>query len=134
MSLKIRKNRAAPLPPTCPVGECMVMLGGAWAPNIIWYLSGGPRRFSELKIDIPGISAKVLSTRLKEMEEKGAIERRIVPTSPPSVEYRLSDLGEEFVPAIHAIVEVGNKLKLRREAKLAEEADQQNVPQAVPAL
>jgi DNA-binding HxlR family transcriptional regulator len=77
----------------------MVMLGGAWAPNIIWYLSGGPRRFSELKIDIPGISAKVLSTRLKEMEEKGAIERRIVPTSPPSVEYRLSDLGEEFVPA-----------------------------------
>jgi len=123
MSLKIRKNRAAALPPTCPVGECMVMLGGAWAPNIIWYLSGGPRRFSELKIDIPGIS-----------EEKGAIERRIVPTSPPSVEYRLSDLGEEFVPAIHAIVEVGNKLKLRREAKLAEEADRQNVPQAVPAL
>lgn len=133
MSLKIRKNRAAALPPTCPVGECMVMLGGAWAPNIIWYLSGGPRRFSELKIDIPGISAKVLSTRLKEMEEKGAIERRIVPTSPPSVEYRLSDLGQEFVPAIHAIVEVGYKLKLRREAKLAEEADRQNALQAVPA-
>lgn len=133
MSLKIRKNKAAPLPNTCPVGECMVMLGGAWAPNIIWYLSGGPRRFSELKIDIPGISAKVLSTRLKEMEEKGAIERRIVPTSPPSVEYRLSDLGEEFVPAIHAIVEVGYKLKLRREARLAEEADQENALQAAPA-
>lgn len=133
MSLKIRKNKAAALPSTCPVGECMVMLGGAWAPNILWYLSGGPRRFSELKIDIPGISAKVLSTRLKEMEEKGAIERRIVPTSPPSVEYRLSDLGEEFVPAIHAIVEVGYKLKLRREAKLAEEAAAQNAAHEVLA-
>lgn len=109
------------------------MLGGAWAPNIIWYLSGGPRRFSELKIDIPGISAKVLSTRLKEMEEKGAIERRIVPTSPPSVEYRLSDLGQEFVPAILAIVEVGYKLKLRREAKLAEEAAAQNTAHEVLA-
>lgn len=133
MSLKIRKNRAAALPPSCPVGECMVMLGGAWAPNIIWSLSGGPRRFSELKIDIPGISAKVLSTRLKEMEEKGAIERRIVPTSPPSVEYRLSELGQEFVPAIHAIVEVGYKLKLRREAKLAEEAAALMTEQTVPA-
>lgn len=109
------------------------MLGGAWAPNIIWYLSGGPRRFSELKIDIPGISAKVLSTRLKEMEEKGAIERKIVPTSPPSVEYRLSDLGQEFVPAIHAIVEVGYKLKLRREAKLAEETAAQNAAHEVLA-
>lgn len=133
MSLKIRKNRAVALPPACPVGECMVMLGGAWAPNIIWYLSGGPRRFSELKIDIPGISAKVLSTRLKDMEEKGAIERRIMPTSPPSVEYRLSELGQEFVPAIQAIVEVGYKLKLRREAKLAEDAAVQSVEHAVPA-
>ncbi|MNL77259.1 HTH-type transcriptional activator HxlR [compost metagenome] len=75
----------------------------------------------------------MLSTRLKEMEQKGAIERRIVPTSPPSVEYRLTDLGEEFVPAIHAIVEVGYKLKLRREARLAEEAAAQGATNALPA-
>ena len=114
MSLKIRKNRAPALPPNCPVGECMVLLGGAWTPNILWSLSAGPRRFSELRIDVPGISAKVLSTRLKELEEKGAVERRIMPTSPPSVEYSLSELGAEFIPAIHAIVEVGYRLKQRR--------------------
>ncbi|WDZ77570.1 helix-turn-helix domain-containing protein [Ensifer adhaerens] len=117
MSLKIRKNRAPALPPTCPVGECMVLLGGAWTPNILWSLSAGPRRFSELRGDVPGISAKVLSTRLKELEDKGAVERRIMATSPPSVEYSLSELGEEFIPAIHAIVEVGYRLKQRRAAE-----------------
>ncbi|MCK3775497.1 helix-turn-helix transcriptional regulator [Ensifer sesbaniae] len=131
MSLKIRKNRAPALPPSCPVGECMVLLGGAWTPNILWSLSAGPRRFSELRIDVPGISAKVLSTRLKELEEKGAIDRRIVPTSPPSVEYSLSDLGQEFIPAIHAIVEVGYRLKQRRAAEqLPAEAA---APSAAPA-
>lgn len=133
MSLKIRKNRAAALPPTCPVGECMVLLGGAWTPNILWSLSAGPRRFSELRIDVPGISAKVLSTRLKELEEKGAIDRRIVPTSPPSVEYSLSELGLEFIPAIHAIVEVGHRLKQRREAERlrSKGADGNAMPAAV---
>ncbi|MNF16466.1 hypothetical protein D3C80_2194960 [compost metagenome] len=56
-----------------------------------------------------------------------------MPTSPPSVEYRLSELGQEFVPAIHAIVEVGYKLKLRREARLAEEAAAQAAANALPA-
>lgn len=123
MSLKVRKNRAAPLPNTCPVGECMLLLGGAWAPNILWSLSGGPRRFSELRIDIPGISAKVLSTRLKELEDNGAIERRIMSTSPPSVEYSLSELGKEFIPVIHAIVEVGYRLKQRRGAAVSASAE-----------
>ncbi|MBZ7920861.1 helix-turn-helix transcriptional regulator [Ensifer adhaerens] len=136
MSLKVRKNRAAALPPTCPVGECMVLLGGAWTPNILWSLSAGPRRFSELRIDVPGISAKVLSTRLKELEEKGAIDRRIVPTSPPSVEYSLSELGLEFIPAIHAIVEVGHRLKQRREAERlrSEVAHGNAVPAAVAGV
>lgn len=91
----------------------MKLIGGAWTPNIIWYLSGGARRFSELKDDIPPISAKVLSARLKELEEKGVLDRRVVPTTPPTVEYSLTALGQELVPAISAIVRVGKKLKNR---------------------
>ena len=98
----------------------MKLLGGVWTPNIVWHLSGGPRRFSELRSDIPKISAKVLSARLRTLVEKGVVTREVVATSPPSVEYALSDLGGELVPAIRAIVAVGAKLKAR--------SPRQNVP------
>jgi DNA-binding HxlR family transcriptional regulator len=108
--LKLRKSKAPPPPPECPLTVCMDLLSGAWATNVIWCLSGGPRRFGELRHDIPRISAKVLSARLQELEEKGVVTRRVMPTSPPSVEYSLSELGHELIPAINAIVAVGKKL------------------------
>src|SRR5688572_11635789 len=111
MSLKVRKNRSAPPPQPCVLTECMSIIAGAWAPNVIWHLKAGPRRFSELRIDIPPISAKVLSQRLRELEQRGVLTRTVQPTMPPSVEYCLTPLGEELVPALSAIVEVGHKLK-----------------------
>jgi DNA-binding HxlR family transcriptional regulator len=114
--LPVRKSKALPTPPGCPLTECMKLLGGAWTPNIIWHLSGGPRRFGELRADIPRISAKVLSARLRALEEKAVLVRMVAATSPPSVEYALSDLGEELIPVISAIIEVGTKLK-RRQAR-----------------
>jgi len=110
----MRKNRTPPPPAPCPLTACMALLGGAWTPNVIWYLSDGPRRFNELRVDIPPISAKVLSTRLHELEGQGVITRRLLATSPPSAEYELTELGRELLPAIKAIVNVGMKLKLRR--------------------
>lgn len=111
MGLPLRKNRAPAPPPTCPLTECMSLLKGAWAPNVIWYLGGGPRRFGELRHDIPAISARVLSARLRELEAKGVIVRQVLATSPPSVEYALTPLGEELIPAIRALVDVGARLK-----------------------
>jgi DNA-binding HxlR family transcriptional regulator len=109
MSLRMRKSKV--LPPACPLSECMALLGGAWTPNVIWYLSDGQRRFSELRRDIPSVSAKMLSARLRQLEDKGVIARRVMPTSPPSVEYSLTVLGRELIPAINAIVGVGLRLK-----------------------
>ncbi|UTW06385.1 winged helix-turn-helix transcriptional regulator [Pseudomonas benzenivorans] len=106
-----RRNRVSSPPGNCPLSECLSIIGGAWTPNIIWYLSQQPRRFSELKADIPGISAKVLTARLKKLESEGVVLRRVLPTSPPSVEYSLSELGQELKPAIEAIVAVGHRLK-----------------------
>lgn len=117
MALKVRKNNTPPPPLGCPLSQCMAILGGAWTPNVIWNLGSGPRRFSELRIDIPGVSAKVLTTRLRELEAKGIVARKVKPTSPPSVEYSLTDLGGELLPAIDAIVAVGHKLKQRAEAR-----------------
>ena len=85
------------------MGACMALLGGAWTTNVVWQLSGGPRRFGELMRDIPGISPKMLTARLRELEDKGVVEREVVPTSPPSVEYSLSELGHELVPVIDSI-------------------------------
>ena len=117
MALKVRKNRMPQ--PLCPISQCMSVLGGAWTPNLIWYLSAGPRRFSELRLDIPAISAKVLTQRLKELETRGVVTRRVMPTSPPSVEYELTELGREFQPVIEAIVSVGHRIKAARAAEAA---------------
>ena len=106
-----RKNRVAPPPDECPLTRCLSIIGGAWTPAIIWYLSQNPRRFSELKDDIQGISAKVLTARLKKLEADGVVNRKVVPTSPPTVEYSLTELGQELKPAIEAIVDVGHRLK-----------------------
>lgn len=113
MALKMRKNRSPAPPEGCPLTACMAVIGGAWTPNVIWSLRAGPRRFSELRQDIPPISPKVLTTRLRELEARGVVARAVLPTSPPSVEYRLTELGARLVPAIEAIVEVGHELKAR---------------------
>jgi DNA-binding HxlR family transcriptional regulator len=114
MTLNCRKNRTPH--PMCPLSDCMAFIGGAWTPNIIWYLSSGPRRFSELRADIPLVSAKVLTQRLREMEERGLLSRAVMDSSPPSVEYALTELGLEFMPVIQAIAEVGQRLKKKAAA------------------
>lgn len=106
-----RKNKVPPPPEKCPLRVCMSVLGGAWTPNIVWYLSNEPRRFSELKGDLAGISAKVLTARLRQLEANGIVHREVMPTSPPTVEYRLTELGRELKPAIESIVSVGHRLK-----------------------
>lgn len=117
MALKLRKKVAPP--PGCPMSACMSLLGGVWTPEIIWNLSDGQRRFSELRRAMPGISAKVLSARLKDLEERGVLSRTVLATTPPSVEYALTDLGGELIPAIRAIVEVGSKLHSRTTCEAA---------------
>lgn len=109
--LKVRKNRSPKVPRSCALTQCMEVIAGAWAPNIIWHLRAGPRRFNELRTDIAPVSAKVLSQRLRELHERGVIVREAMPTSPPSVEYRLTNLGMELIPALEAIVGVGHRLK-----------------------
>ena len=113
--VKHRPSRVEPPPGTCPLTECMAFMGGAWTPNILWYLREGPRRFNELRGDIGGVSAKVLSTRLRRLHADGVVDRHVMDTSPPTVEYELTDLGRELLPAVEAIVAVGYRIKERRD-------------------
>src|SRR5215475_3102139 len=68
MGLKVRKSAAPPPPAGCPMQNCMKLLSGAWTPEVVWKLSGGPRRFGELRRDIARISPKMLTARLRGLE------------------------------------------------------------------
>jgi DNA-binding HxlR family transcriptional regulator len=111
MVLKLR-NRAKPLP-GCPMSKCTALIGGLWTPELLWSLSEGARRFSELRRDVPNISAKVLTSRLRDLEERAVLVRSVIPSSPPTVEYMLTPLGRELLPVIKSIVDVGSRLLLR---------------------
>jgi DNA-binding HxlR family transcriptional regulator len=74
-------------------------------------LRAGPRRFGELRFDIPRIPAKMLSARPRELISQGVVHREVRLRSPFSAEYSLTSLGKGLVAAIEAIVKVGHKLK-----------------------
>jgi DNA-binding HxlR family transcriptional regulator len=77
----------------CPITAIIGVVGGKWKPIIIWILINEPKRFGELHRSIPGITLKVLSRCLKELEADGILIRTAYPEVPPRVEYALSEKG-----------------------------------------
>lgn len=109
--VKRRKSQVAPPPPQCTLRECMRVVSGAWTADILWQLSAGERCYSELQNDVKGISAKVLSARLRMLEKARVIDRLPRPTSPPTIWYQLTPLGLELYEAMSRIIDVSQRLK-----------------------
>ena len=95
----------------CPVEYTASILSNKWKCLILRDLLTGTKRFNELNKSIIGISAKVLTENLREMENDGIINRKTYAVVPPKVEYSLSDKGEELKPIIDLMKEFGNKYK-----------------------
>jgi DNA-binding HxlR family transcriptional regulator len=93
----------------CPMKEALQFLAGAWTVEVYWNLREGPMRFGVLRRSV-GASAKVLTDRLRELEEWGVVDRAVKDTFPPQVEYSLTAFGKKFVPILEAIAEVGQGL------------------------
>lgn len=91
----------------------MNLLAGAWSADVLWYLRGGERCFTELQFDLRGVSAKVLTTRLRKLESEGIVARIPKPTSPPTIWYALTPVGQELVQALTAVVEIAQRAKRR---------------------
>lgn len=89
--------------PLCPVETTVQLIGNKWRLLIMRDLFTGTKRFGELKRSVGSISQKVLTTNLREMEEKGLVVRRVYPEVPPHVEYGLTDLGKSMKPIIDAM-------------------------------
>jgi DNA-binding HxlR family transcriptional regulator len=108
--IRHRANKSGPAPQSCPLEASLKLLAGAWTPKILWYLRSETRRFGDLKRDLGSISAKVLTTRLRELEKRGVLTRTVMPTSPPTVEYALTALGHKMGPVLDSIAEVGKEI------------------------
>ncbi|MCX7594363.1 MAG: helix-turn-helix transcriptional regulator [Fischerella sp.] len=88
---------------TCEVETTLKVIGGRWKVLIIRELMFGVKRFGELQRALPGITQKMLTQQLREMEEDGIIHRQVYAQIPPKVEYSLTPLGESLKPILYAM-------------------------------
>jgi len=84
----------------CMLALAMDLAGGKWKMVIVWRLRAGVLRFNELLRQLDGITQKMLTQQLRELEEAGLISRTVYPVVPPKVEYRLTDAGQALIPAL----------------------------------
>ena len=90
--------------PPCPMQALLGLLTGPWTTYILWVLgSAGPQRFGALRRAVPGISARLLTVRLRVLEEAGVVRREVAPTIPPQVSYGLTARGRELMGALEAL-------------------------------
>jgi len=87
----------------CPTRQVLDRIGDKWTSLTVGMLGDGPKRFSELKRGIGGISQKMLTQTLRNLERDGLVKRTIYPEIPPRVEYSLTPLGETFCAPLLAI-------------------------------
>ena len=92
----------------CPITATLSVLGGKWTPLVLWELRDETLRFGELQRRIPGITKKMLSQRLQELEADDVVHREAYAEVPPRVEYSLTEFGQTLRPILDAMCEWGN--------------------------
>ena len=94
----------------CPMDSILRLLMGPWTSYILWVLqTQGPMRFGSLKRKVPGISAKVLTERLRLLEEARVIFRDYKPTIPPQVTYGMAERGNELTEVFKTLNAIGSR-------------------------
>lgn len=103
--------------PACPVETTLMLIGDKWKVLILRDLMPGTKRFGELKKSIGSVSQKVLTAQLRDMEEKGLVNRKVYAEVPPRVEYSLTELGRSLEPILNAMRTWGENYKSRNHAE-----------------
>ena len=85
------------------ISEVLSRIGDKWSVLVVEILGRGPTRFNELRRLIGGISQKMLTTTLRQLERDGMVTRTVYPTIPPRVDYELTDLGQELRVPVKAL-------------------------------
>ncbi|MEO6918133.1 MAG: helix-turn-helix domain-containing protein [Collimonas sp.] len=95
----------------CSVEEAMLLLGGRWRLLLVSYLLDGPRRFNDLRRDMPNISQRMLTLDLRALEAAGLVLRTVYAEVPVKVEYRLTTDGQRLRKVVQVVKEFGLWLK-----------------------
>ncbi|HZG84778.1 helix-turn-helix domain-containing protein [Paenibacillus sp.] len=85
---------------TCPVETAVNLVGAKWKIMIIYRLMDGTKRFNELRRLLPGVTQRMLTLHLRELENDGLIARTVYPEVPPRVEYTLTEAGQSLTPIL----------------------------------
>ena len=97
--------------PDCPVETTLTLIGDKWKVLILRDLLTGTKRFGELKRSVGNVSQKVLTAKLRDMEESGLLTRKVYAEVPPRVEYSLTELGHSLHPILDAMWNWGENYK-----------------------
>jgi DNA-binding HxlR family transcriptional regulator len=111
-----------PDPNHCPVETTLGIIGGRWKALILFHLAQGPARFNVLRRLIPGVTQRMLTAHLRELEADGVVDRRVFEVVPPHVEYSLTDLGRSLSPILDAMAVWGMEHEQRQATRRAEAA------------
>lgn len=108
----------------CTVGVTLDIIGGKWKAVILWHLTKKTLRFSQLQRRLPGVTQKMLTQQLRELERDGMVHREVYAEVPPRVEYSLTDEGASLKPILTQLCDWGKGYAERREdaALLAQSA------------
>lgn len=94
---------------SCPVAGTLDVIGGKWKGVILFHLLEDKKRFNELKRLNSGITQRMLTLQLRELEADGIIHRKVYPVIPPKVEYSLTDFGQSLKPIVLLMREWGEE-------------------------
>lgn len=100
-------------PSRCPVTAALTVIGGKWKPVILFQLREGALRFGVLRRVVPGVTQKMLTQQLRELERDGIVDRKVHVVVPPKVEYSLSAYGRTLRPVLEAMCHWGLKHRAR---------------------
>ena len=99
--------------PACPVETTLTLIGSKWKMLILRDLMPGTKRFGELRRSVGGVSQKVLTAQLRDMEACGLVDRQVYAEVPPRVEYSLTELGRSLRPILDAMWAWGEAYKVK---------------------
>ena len=94
---------------SCPVEATLELIGGKYKALILWHLSAGKLRFSELRSRVSSATPKMLTQQLRELERQQLVHREVYPVIPPKVEYSLTETGKSLMPILVAIRDWGTE-------------------------
>ncbi|WP_428249127.1 winged helix-turn-helix transcriptional regulator [Ferrovibrio sp.] len=107
----------------CPMDQLLRLLMGPWTTYILWVLRNeGPTRFGALKRLVPGVSAKVLTERLRMLEQHGLVHRAYEATIPPQVTYSLAGRGEELNGVLQTLADIAIRWRREEDAEATAKA------------